>query len=92
MPKHDPELEKRFRAIEEVDPDAFDLEMIDRAQTENDGTYTDGEAFFSSLDQYSGKLSLRVPRSLHRALALAAEAEGVSLDQYASYKLSRGFL
>src|SRR3712207_2112330 len=34
--------------------------------------------------QYSGKFVLRLPRSLHRSLAEAAEREGVSLNQYAT--------
>jgi predicted HicB family RNase H-like nuclease len=31
--------------------------------------------------RYSGKVSLRMPKSLHRDLALLAAAEGVSLNQ-----------
>jgi antitoxin HicB len=31
---------------------------------------------------YSGKLLLRIPKSLHRRLAETAEKEGVSLNQY----------
>ena len=41
------------------------------------------------LEGYSGRLVLRIPRSLHRALKNAAEMEGVSLNQYMLYKLSR---
>lgn len=41
-----------------------------------------------SVEGYSGKLSLRVPRSLHKELAERAKLEGVSLNQYALYKLS----
>lgn len=33
-------------------------------------------------EQFSGKFTLRVPKSLHRHLALRAEAEGISLNQY----------
>lgn len=40
-------------------------------------------------DRYSGKFVVRIPRSLHRSLAEAAAREGVSLNQYALYKLSR---
>ncbi len=36
---------------------------------------------------YSGKFTLRVPRSMHRQLAEEAEAEGVSLNQYVLYLL-----
>lgn len=34
------------------------------------------------VDDYSGRVTLRVPKSLHRALALAADGEGVSLNAY----------
>lgn len=33
-------------------------------------------------DDYSGRVTLRLPKSLHRALAQASEDEGVSLNQY----------
>jgi len=38
--------------------------------------------------QYSGKFVLRVPKTLHARLAREAEQEGVSLNQYALYRLS----
>ncbi|RUR84644.1 toxin-antitoxin system HicB family antitoxin [Chlorogloeopsis fritschii PCC 9212] len=42
----------------------------------------------STDDNYSGKLLLRMPKSLHRSLAEAAEQENVSLNQYIVYLLS----
>ena len=42
----------------------------------------------SSVEKYSGKFVVRLPRSLHRRLAIEAEKEGISLNQYALYKLS----
>ncbi len=41
-------------------------------------------------EEYSGKFNLRLPRSLHRALAEAAEREGVSLNSYVAEVLGRG--
>lgn len=38
---------------------------------------------------YSGKFVLRLPRSLHQRLAIEASNEGVSLNQWALYKLAR---
>ena len=38
--------------------------------------------------QYSGKFVVRIPKSLHARLAMEAEQEGVSLNQYALYRLS----
>lgn len=34
------------------------------------------------VDEWSGRVTLRVPKSLHRALDEAAEAEGCSLNQH----------
>jgi predicted RNase H-like HicB family nuclease len=42
-----------------------------------------------SPEQFSGKFIVRLPKSLHYKLTLEAEREGVSLNQYALYKLSR---
>lgn len=42
-----------------------------------------------STEDYSGKFVVRVPKSLHQNLVIEAEREGVSLNQYALYKLSR---
>jgi predicted RNase H-like HicB family nuclease len=38
--------------------------------------------------QYSGKFVLRIPKSLHARLAMEAAKEGISLNQYALYRLS----
>lgn len=35
-----------------------------------------------SIDQFSGKFNLRIPKTLHRQLTEAAEDEGVSLNQF----------
>jgi predicted RNase H-like HicB family nuclease len=43
----------------------------------------------SHPEGYSGKFNLRLPRSLHRSLAEAAEHEDVSLNQYVLSLLSR---
>ncbi len=40
------------------------------------------------LDSYSGKFILRIPRSLHAALVVQAEEEGVSLNQFVSSGLA----
>lgn len=40
-------------------------------------------------ENYSGKFVLRLPKSLHCRLAKEAEKEGVSLNQYALYKLAQ---
>ncbi len=40
-------------------------------------------------DNFSGKFIVRIPKSLHYKLSVEAEKEGVSLNQYTLYKLSR---
>ncbi len=40
-------------------------------------------------DEYSGRILLRTPKSLHRELVERARREGVSLNQYIVYRLSR---
>lgn len=59
------------------------------AEAENDGTTMTLEEFKRSLEGYSGRLVLRLPRSLHKQLKEAASAEGVSLNQYMLYKLAQ---
>ena len=55
----------------------------------DDGSSVSLDAFKAELEGYSGKLVLRIPRSLHKHLKEEAEIEGVSLNQYMLYKLSR---
>ena len=40
-------------------------------------------------EDFSGKFVVRIPKSLHYKLAIEANQEGVSLNQYALYKLSK---
>jgi predicted RNase H-like HicB family nuclease len=41
-------------------------------------------------EKYSGKFTVRLPKSLHRAIAAKAQEDGVSLNQMAIYLLSLG--
>jgi predicted HicB family RNase H-like nuclease len=40
------------------------------------------------LSNYSGQFKLRIPKSLHKALAEQSKREGVSMNQYCVYLLS----
>ncbi|WP_213997183.1 type II toxin-antitoxin system HicB family antitoxin [Tepidanaerobacter syntrophicus] len=40
-------------------------------------------------ESFSGKFVIRLPKSLHKKLVVEAKKEGVSLNQYALYKLSK---
>jgi predicted RNase H-like HicB family nuclease len=42
-----------------------------------------------SLEDYSGQFKIRMPRSLHRSLAEHSKREGISMNQYCVYLLSK---
>ncbi len=41
------------------------------------------------LEEYSGQFKLRIPRSLHRSLSEHSKREGISMNQYCVYLLSK---
>lgn len=43
----------------------------------------------NSLEDYSGQFKLRMPRSLHKSLAEHSKKEGISMNQYCVYLLSK---
>ena len=43
----------------------------------------------SSLKDYSGQFKLRIPKSLHKSLAEQSRLEGVSMNQYCVYLLTK---
>lgn len=43
----------------------------------------------TASDEYSGQFKLRIPKSLHRQLAEHSRREGISMNQYCLYLLSR---
>jgi len=42
----------------------------------------------NDLTNYSGQIRLRLPRSLHKQLALQSRREGISMNQYIIYQLA----
>jgi len=86
------DIQERFNSVQEVEPDAVDLEAINRINESND---TDEGISLAQMDtlranqEYSGKISVRVPKSLHRNLAQSAKDEGISLNQFILYKLAK---
>lgn len=42
-----------------------------------------------SLDAYSGQFKLRIPKSLHKQLSEHSKLEGISMNQYCPYLLSK---
>lgn len=86
------EIARRFEEINSREPYELTEEeaaSLAAAEAENDGTTISLEEFRALYD-YSGRLMLRIPKELHKSLAEAAKANGVSLNQYAAYKLARG--
>jgi antitoxin HicB len=42
-----------------------------------------------AANEYSGRISVRIPKTLHRELVASAKDEGISLNQYVLYKLAK---
>ncbi|XSG84783.1 MAG: toxin-antitoxin system HicB family antitoxin [Methylohalobius sp. ZOD2] len=64
--------------------EAYDL-AVDAIETAAEAFAEKGRAFPPATvpaDDYSGRVTLRLSRSLHRALAESADDEGVSLNQH----------
>lgn len=64
--------------------EAYDL-AVDTIETAAEAYAEQGRAFPAAqvpAEDYSGRVTLRLPRSLHRAVSAAAEDEGVSLNQH----------
>lgn len=86
------EIEQRFAEINAMPAEqltAEETESLARADAMDDGTAVSLDDLKRELEEYSGRLVLRIPRSLHKLLKQEAEVEGVSLNQYMLYKLSR---
>ncbi len=68
------------------------VKMADNAKKEwITACLEDGIEIPSPLEDknYSGQFKLRIPKSLHRSLAEHSEKEGVSMNQYCVYLLSK---
>lgn len=86
------ELDARLAAINAREPETLSEEeaaSLAEAEAMDDGTTVSLEALKRELDGFSGRLVLRIPKSLHKLLKEEADVEGVSLNQYMLYKLSQ---
>ncbi len=86
------ELDARLAAINAREPETLSEEeaaSLAEAEAMDDSTTVSLEALKRELDGFSGRLVLRIPKSLHKLLKEEADVEGVSLNQYMLYKLSR---
>ena len=85
------EIEARFAEIDALEPETPTQEVLDaiaRADGESPEETIHLEEY-KAQREYSGRLLLRIPKELHRQLAEAAKENGVSLNQYALYKLAK---
>lgn len=85
------EIETRFREINARDPEEptlSDLSAIAAAEAEDPSDTITLDEYIAQRE-YSGRILLRIPKTLHKSLSEAAKAEGVSLNQYALYKLAK---
>ena len=85
------EIEKRLAEIdarEPEEPTSADLAAFAEAEAEDPAVTITLEEYRAQRE-YSGKLMLRIPKELHRDLVEAARRNGVSLNQYAAYKLAK---
>ena len=66
---------------------------IDAKRTWIEAALEDGltisEPQSDDLSEYSGQFKLRIPKSLHRSLSIHAKDEGISMNQYCLYLLTR---
>lgn len=86
------EIDRRFAEINAKTPETLTEEeeaSLAQAEAMDDGTSVELREYMEQLEEYSGRLVLRMPRSLHKALKEAAAVEGVSLNQYILYKLAK---
>lgn len=73
--------------MNEIEPDSIDKESLKLIASNKDQSTVTHEELIKDIE-YSGKISLRIPKSLHAALVDQAKQEGISLNQYILYRLS----
>ena len=85
------EIENRFAEIDAQPheaPTPEDLAAFAESEAEREEDAVSLDEYIAQKE-FSGKLMLRIPKDLHRELARAAKENGVSLNQYAMYKLAK---
>ncbi len=85
------QIEKQFAEIDALPaekPTPEEIAAFDEAAADDPAEVLTLDEY-KAQREYSGKLLLRIPKELHKALAEAAKENGVSLNQYALYKLAK---
>ena len=75
--------------IEELVVSAEDAKKVWLTAAMEDGMEIPEPQQVPDLQEYSGQFKLRMPRSLHRSLSLHARQEGISMNQYCLYLLTK---
>ena len=86
------EINRRFEEINAQTPEQLTSEeerALAQAEAMDDGTTVTLEEFQRGIEDYSGRLNIRIPKSLHQKLSQEAKNDGVSLNQYILYKLAQ---
>ena len=85
------QLLEKIANAPEVSPDEIDLQMIAEIEDDDAGESISWGEYKAQREErtYSGNISLRIPKDLHRELVGVAKEQGVSLNQYCLYKLAR---
>jgi len=86
------EIQKRIALTPQVEADSLDqymMEQIEAREPEGSGISMEQLKKAASDKAYTGKLSVRLPKTLHKELAENAKKEGISLNQFVLYKLAR---
>ena len=82
------EFERKLGGIPEIPMDEHDAKAIKRIAERKDDITIKHNQLMDEIG-YSGKISLRVPKSLHKELVESAKKEGISLNQFILYKLAK---
>ncbi len=86
------EINRRFEEINAQTPEQLTSDegrALAQAEAMDDGTTVTLEEFQRGIGDYSGRLNIRIPKSLHQKLSQEAKNDGVSLNQYILYKLAQ---
>ena len=86
------DIERRFAEIDEMSAEELTSEQaaaLASAEEIDDGSEVSLDEYRREAYDYSGKINIHVPKSLHKKLLAAAKNEGVSLNMYIMYKLTR---
>ena len=75
--------------IEELIANAEDAKKVWLSAALEDGIIIAEPQQDDDLHAYSGQFKLRIPRSLHKSLSVHAKQEGISMNQYCLYLLTK---